>query len=388
MKAKSSSILLLLSLSVLLNLGFADLPIHCLKHQVAGDWKLEIDTPVQNSKQMSCGHETPDNPAKSYLSLRKEFQPTTEFLVSLDGESQALMNPGANGQWTMIYDEGFDINVGEHRFTAFFEYYPNEQGRVMSYCGKTLVGWYHNSNSGQKACFRAEKVVQDEAERKVLLGEPLEQMHVVQPEEPELLQIKSSTRMSKMAKSQNYPNMKKDFDDHEAAATKLNQISDKLWTATAHPKFEGKTLADLNNLAGRKKFISEDQKHRHSLRNSFIQKSDVSDLPKSFSWKEKLNPPREQGDCGSCYVLSTIQMLEARLKIKYNKDVKLSPQHVLDCSFYNQGCDGGYPFLVEKFANEFDLVPESCHPYTGSRGSCNRCDASKLPETYGATNYK
>ena len=47
-------------------------------------------------------------------------------------------------------------------------------------------------------------------------------------------------------------------------------------------------------------------------------------------------------------------MLEARLKIKENENVLLSIQHPLDCGVYNQGCDGGYPYLVEKFASEYE----------------------------------
>jgi hypothetical protein len=53
-------------------------------------------------------------------------------------------------------------------------------------------------------------------------------------------------------------------------------------------------------------------------------------------------------------------MAEARLKLFYNHLVELSVEHVLDCSYYNQGCDGGYAILVMKFANEFELIPESC----------------------------
>jgi cathepsin C len=59
-----------------------------------------------------------------------------------------------------------------------------------------------------------------------------------------------------------------------------------------------------------------------------------------------------------------MRMMEARLKLIYNHHVNLSVQHALDCSFYNQGCDGGYPILVMKFANEFELIPETCKPYT------------------------
>ena len=43
-------------------------------------------------------------------------------------------------------------------------------------------------------------------------------------------------------------------------------------------------------------------------------------------------------------------MIEARLRIHEDENVKLSVQHAVDCDVYNQGCDGGYPYLVEKFA--------------------------------------
>lgn len=84
-----------------------------------------------------------------------------------------------------------------------------------------------------------------------------------------------------------------------------------------------------------------------------------------------------------------MSMLETRLKIKYGEDVRLSPQHSLDCNYYNQGCDGGYPFLVEKFSNEFEIVPETCHPYTALNGKCSdSCDVSLLEKIYKVKNYK
>ena len=87
-------------------------------------------------------------------------------------------------------------------------------------------------------------------------------------------------------------------------------------------------------------------------------------FPINFDWKDKLKPAGSQGNCGSCYVYSTIRMLQSRLKIKYKHDVDLSIQQALDCNFFNQGCNGGYPYLVMKFANEFQLIPEACKPYT------------------------
>ena len=73
-------------------------------------------------------------------------------------------------------------------------------------------------------------------------------------------------------------------------------------------------------------------------------------------------------------------MLEARLKKKYSnlidekfpnkKDFSISLDHVLKCSYYNQGCDGGYSYLVSKFFNEFDMLLDSC--FDKYSGSCSK----------------
>jgi len=44
-------------------------------------------------------------------------------------------------------------------------------------------------------------------------------------------------------------------------------------------------------------------------------------FPKNFDWVEKVRPAGSQGSCGSCYALSTIRMVEARLRILYNENV-------------------------------------------------------------------
>jgi len=80
--------------------------------------------------------------------------------------------------------------------------------------------------------------------------------------------------------------------------------------------------------------------------------------------------------------MSTISMLEARFRIHecenllkiYGsqansknensfdilKKFKISLDHTIKCSYYNQECDGGYSILVSKFFNEFELYPEEC----------------------------
>jgi hypothetical protein len=48
-------------------------------------------------------------------------------------------------------------------------------------------------------------------------------------------------------------------------------------------------------------------------------------------------------------------MLESRLSRNFNIKERLSVQHILSCSVYNQGCDGGYSYLSLKFGNEVEL---------------------------------
>jgi cathepsin C len=90
----------------------------------------------------------------------------------------------------------------------------------------------------------------------------------------------------------------------------------------------GKSFAEINQRAGRKRFY---QGTRFPKSSAFVQEDykhysidDISDLPTSFDWRDKIAPPRQQGECGSCYTISTMEMLSARLKIK-GENVDLSP---------------------------------------------------------------
>ena len=71
-------------------------------------------------------------------------------------------------------------------------------------------------------------------------------------------------------------------------------------------------------------------------------------LPEEFDWrnvdgKNYVSPVRNQGSCGSCYAFGTLAMFEARVRILSNntKTPVFSPQDVVSCSPYSQGCEGG-----------------------------------------------
>lgn len=154
---------------------------------------------------------------------------------------------------------------------------------------------------------------------------------------------------------------------HQSYVEKLNKI-DKSWTAAVDPNFAQMSLKELNRFAGGKKSaynprIKNNQEKQKQIISEEKEEEDLSMFPKNFDWMSLLRQAGSQGQCGSCYAYATIRMVEARLKLKYKHEVNLSVQHPMDCSIYNQGCEGGYPFLVMKFADEFELLPENCKPY-------------------------
>jgi len=61
-----------------------------------------------------------------------------------------------------------------------------------------------------------------------------------------------------------------------------------------------------------------------------------------------------------------------------------SAQDVLSCSRTNQGCDGGYPFLVGKYGAEFGFIREDCHKYDARN---TRCGSRACAQKVFVTNY-
>jgi cathepsin C len=118
---------------------------------------------------------------------------------------------------------------------------------------------------------------------------------------------------------------------------------------------------------------------------------DISDLPEHFDWRNVdgqnyVGPVINQGSCGSCYTVAVTDMIHSRIRIQTKNRVKpkLSAQETLSCSESGQGCKGGFPFLVGKYAQDFGVVANKDKPYVGHTGvSCNK----KAKPIVRATNY-
>jgi cathepsin C len=129
--------------------------------------------------------------------------------------------------------------------------------------------------------------------------------------------------------------------------------------------------------------------------HSFLQRT--TSLPKAFDWSDVtgmdyLEPVMDQQDCGSCYAASSVRMLTARHKIKQN-NTDLLPWSIsfpLHCSEYNQGCKGGYGFLLARWSSDVGLLPATCMRYSSSGGKCNlECDLNTLEgKRFRAANHR
>eukprot|EP00397_Hematodinium_sp_SG-2012_P032498 GEMP01034605.1.p1 GENE.GEMP01034605.1~~GEMP01034605.1.p1 ORF type:complete len:542 (+),score=115.48 GEMP01034605.1:429-2054(+) len=397
--------------------ALADLPVHCLHDQIVGDWTLHLGKPSKS--RMFCGHAHPDNEKKqpdtdAWLAQNRGYK---SYDITLEQRSGVTIhgNTPRNGTWTMIYDEGWEAQFGTLAFVAFSRF-DFVNGKNVSRCDGTMVGWY-NDDRNEWGCYAAEKKVR-------IPPKPTEKISFVQRVAEERLLLENARIL--------------DLEWHKAKVDGLNEEGNT-WSAKVYPKWVGKTYHELNMRAGNTRgdwsspqrkapkaetFIEKDQcedefSRRHPKKGDLLsnllspqekppkpcslkalaqtqtldaeeEKRIVRDFPDSLSWAKLgfLEPVMDQADCGSCYIVSTMRMLSARHKVAIN-DTKADPWSIafpLYCSEYNQGCKGGYAFLASKWAHDVGLVPSKCAPYT-TVGKCHvKCDLSTTPR-FHATDY-
>jgi len=361
----------------------ADLPVHCTHSQVLGEWVFHRGSSGHQKHKLKCS-QTPqkfDNPKDAYGLGEPAFKPVDQYKVVLKEPNVAVHTDAQGkqekGTWTMIYDEGFEVTMPQHKYFAFsyFKKGPHCEDSTScdahrSVCHKTHPGWYHhtkNPDSASWGCYHATKLTPGE-----------ETEHVIS-DTTELLQRTYKPELD--------------------LVDRINK-SGARWKAKVYPQFAEKTMHALHRMGGGK--LYQMPSAMAALEEG--EADDISDLPKNFDWRDVkgqnyVGPVINQGECGSCYTVAVTDMMHSRVRIKTQNKVKpkLSVQETLSCSEYSQGCKGGFPFLVGKYAQDFGMVKESDKPYVGSTGvSCNKKAAPVVRSTgygyiggyYGACNAK
>lgn len=358
----------------LIGITWANIRTNCLARQIVHEWEFTLGQASRS--RSSCGHHLPDDLTKEPpVSLAKfggrltapNGSPAPHKRVWLGSLGNASTDHDKSGHWTMVANEGFEVNVEGFSFFAFFKFNgSNLNGTVItqSNCSQTMLGWYRNADRTKFGCYYAEMVAKGSARKSV------------SPAGKSVASRKASPRgsfLQTVSRDMSLP-----FDQHQRIVERINAAQNS-WTAKVYDRMVGKSLVQLSSSKGMQHSTSSSQKVKRNvapIKTAFVSssfrrgQSRDSHVPKELDWRNVngrsfLDPVVDQRECSSSYTVSTIRMLNARHRIKRN-DSSLAPFSIpfaLFCGEYNQGCNGGEAFLTAKWSNDVGLVPEACDMY-------------------------
>jgi hypothetical protein len=188
---------------------FADLPVHCLLNDVVGLWRISFSRLKVELMPSSCRSSVDVNPGNNIdvnlFKVENSVNKNEKGVLEVDNSGQELQLrykasfKGADTSWTMIYDDGLVIHLGDARILyGHFGYKattdppkPEEEGFVTaegttpgfeSECGAVLYGWVINKDESL-SCFTAKRVdyITDTGSSKGLLLRRSNSMQGVKP---------------------------------------------------------------------------------------------------------------------------------------------------------------------------------------------------------------
>eukprot|EP00274_Cyanoptyche_gloeocystis_P000287 CAMPEP_0196661746 /NCGR_PEP_ID=MMETSP1086-20130531/45682_1 /TAXON_ID=77921 /ORGANISM="Cyanoptyche gloeocystis , Strain SAG4.97" /LENGTH=342 /DNA_ID=CAMNT_0041996783 /DNA_START=91 /DNA_END=1119 /DNA_ORIENTATION=- len=152
---------------------------------------------------------------------------------------------------------------------------------------------------------------------------------------------------------------------------RINSDPQSTWKAVVYTDvWAGMTMADLVKMCGTVLAKSEEGEV----------KEDVGTVPEQFDsreqWPKSLHPIRDQKVCGSCWAMSSTEVLSDRFAIQSNNQIQvvLSPEDLVSCDKNNMGCTGGFLPKAWKYLSTAGAVKDTCFPYTaGDAGMPEQC---------------
>ncbi|KAL7637925.1 UNVERIFIED_CONTAM: hypothetical protein RMT77_011538 [Armadillidium vulgare] len=319
----------------LLGLAYGDTPATCLYEDIIGTWTFS-ETERNGDNTLNCD------------TLGEVVYTKTFTFTFPDTVTDEL---GNSGTWTLIYNQGFEVNINERSYFAFF-YYNRTALTVTSYCDTLFNGWVRDTTVRNWACFQG---------------------------------LKNTPVDPRVSTNAVVESPKKKFKNNYKLIEKINSLQSS-WKAGAYPQNEKYTYEEMNLRKGGP--VSTVRHRVHPAPATPELKKRASLLPENFDWRDVegvnyVSPVRDQANCGSCYVFASMASLEARVRVATRNERQdvFSTQDVLDCSVLSQGCAGGFNYLIAgRYAQDQGVIAEECTPYRGIGGECTR--NASCPLTY------
>uniref|UniRef100_A0A5S6R2I5 Dipeptidyl peptidase 1 n=1 Tax=Trichuris muris TaxID=70415 RepID=A0A5S6R2I5_TRIMR len=298
-------------------------------------------------------HATCDTPAECYFEdIAGTWLIYESETVSQRTNCSAVTNTDKfdqAGLLQLIYPNVAIDKINNRVYFAFSKWKEVGRRSVVSICDEILPGWLHDVHGHHWACFTGKKLISLKPNR-----------------------IETNQQVDIPTKDK----LKSQFINNKAFIDAINRIQSS-WIASECKEWETATYEDMVRKAGGRRAFKKDLPSPPP--SSAETRRLAAALPEQWDWRNVsgvnyVSEVRDQGYCGSCYIFASVAILESRYRILTRNEQKpiLSPQDVLNCSPYAQGCNGGFPFLIAgKHAEDFGFVDE--------KEPCKR---------YYATNYQ
>lgn len=253
-----------------------DLPVHCKREQIAGEWVFRIENTKFDAKMFdqktTCGHGFPDKIEQTVGDVDFSFDEFNDVELSLNNDYTITDKSGQKvGSWTTVYDEGFVAYYGKQVFTAFMKYYKKESfsSEYISNCEKTMIGWYQpNSNENNKnwSCFFGFRTSLAENFRKNKVKSFLSNEKQTAPQMTSLLE-KSSKVLYKEHNNKELNLNEIRYGDQIEIISELNKLN-LPWKAEIHDEFKNYSFFELKDKLGLRRAKSLKTADEYSFKES------------------------------------------------------------------------------------------------------------------------
>ena len=388
----------------------ADLPVHCVRTQIAGRWRFYSSRPT--AEPQDCGHHTPGTISDVLLenALSTMAVAFDEPVLDLELESPDLArttgSEGADelGWWTMVYDEGFEVRIKSRAFFAFSSLqqapraHTNATQTWTSRCDRTAVGWYRSSErplGGSFGCYYGVQLSPSG-------GSSSSSKSGGGDGDGGRSDYRSSSGGSGGGSGNGEGSSSSSSDDDSGLSSSSVGGGGSSSSGPMGGPMDGPVGAPIGASRRPPPAVRSSEWPIGALVRALredrpdVRPDAYAGLPERWDWRDVhglsyVPPVRSQGSCGSCYASATVAMLEARLAIASGGRVRprLSVQEVLECSPYSQGCGGGFPYLVGKYLTDAGVVSDMCFPTRAAQAHQHCTERCQGPaQRWRATDYR